>query len=87
MIKFKNTKEKVAFILMNIFGSPFGWLLLGVWLGWYGFFGSLISFYICYRLFKKFGKHTDCKLEINPSLGIFNNKKTKKINYGKYYNV
>lgn len=64
IIKFKNKKELVSFIGLNIFGTPLTWFAAYVFLSWYGVLGSLILFWICYKLWKYFGKH-DAKISIN----------------------
>lgn len=73
-MKFKNKKELIAFICLNVFGAPFTWIAAYVLLSWYGVVGCIIMFYLCYKLWKHFGKNYDAKLSINPGFS-FGNKK------------
>ena len=74
-MKFKNYTELISFIIMNIFASPFFWIIGYVLLGVYGFIGCLVIFYISYKIWKSSGNH-EGKLSISPTF-TFGNKKYK----------
>lgn len=65
-MKFKNKKELIAFIVMNIAGAPFTWIAVWVFLNWYGLVGCLAIFYASYKIWKHFGNHKS-KLYFSPS--------------------
>lgn len=66
-MKFKNYTELISFIIMNLFGSPFLMIIGYLTLGIYGFIGSLVIFYISYKLWKASGNHKS-KLYISPKI-------------------
>lgn len=68
-MKFKNNKELIAFIVMNILGSPIIPILAGLKWGWIGLVVSIILFLISFRVWKYFGKN-NAKLSINPSFSF-----------------
>lgn len=73
-MKFKNKKELIAFICLNIFGSPFIWIIAYAFLNWYGVTGCLIIFLLCYYLWKYFSKNYNAKLLISPKLWFITKK-------------
>jgi hypothetical protein len=72
-MKFKNAAELISFILMNLLGWPFTWIIAGYHFGWVGFIVSIILFYISFKIWKYITKQ-DCKLSINPGFS-FGNKR------------
>ena len=63
-----NEWEWIFFILMNLIAPPLG-LIVGLLVaGWYGFFGSVILFYIIYRIWKRVGGYQGASLSFNPSI-------------------
>lgn len=70
---FKNKKERMAFIVMNIFGGPLSWIVAYLLLSWYGVIGSVVIFIVSYLLYKYYGKHKG-SLSFNPSIS-FGNKR------------
>ena len=74
-MKFTNKKELVSFILTNVLGGPFTWIVVYILLGIYGVVADLIIFYVFYRLFKYFGGHRGM-LSISPTL-TFGTKRWK----------
>jgi hypothetical protein len=71
-----NEWEWIFFILMNLIAPPLGLIVGLLFWGWYGFFGSIVLFYVIYRLWKSVGGYEDSKLTFNPTMS-FGNKKWK----------
>lgn len=67
-MEFKSKKEATAFVLMNILGMPFTMIAVVIYTGWIGLIVEIGLFYITYRLWKHYGKHTDAKLTFSPNI-------------------
>lgn len=70
MIELKNNKELVVFVLMNIFGSPFIFIVSLIPFGIYGLIGNFVIFYALFRYWKHITK-SDAKLRFNLKLPFF----------------
>ena len=68
-MKFKNKKELISFIVMNIFGALITFILAYIEFGWIGLLVSTILFLISYKIWKYIGKH-EGKLSISPSFSF-----------------
>ena len=68
-MKFKNKKELIAFIVMNIAGAPITWIALGILINWWWALGSLTVMFISWMLWKRFGGHKDAKIRPRISFG------------------
>jgi len=68
-MKFKNNKELIAFIVMNLLGTPITLILAVFKWGWIGFVVSIALFLISFKIWKYFGKN-DAKLSISPSFSF-----------------
>ena len=67
---FKNWKEGLAFVIMNITGAPLTWIALGVLINWWWVIGCVAVFFISWSAWKHFGGHTDAKLRIRPRISF-----------------
>ncbi len=76
MEKKKSKIELTAFIVMNILGAPIIPILALIYWGWYGLIGSLILFFISFRIWKYIAK-SDATLSFNPGIKLGN--KTHKL--------
>ena len=63
----KSKVEWILFILMNILGAPFTWVVLGVLINWYIALASIGLFFITYLMWKKI-YHPEIKLKIKPRI-------------------
>ena len=57
-VKFKSYRDIIAFVVMNIAAPPFGLLIGYVAADWYGMLGSLVIFYVSYRLWKYYSGYS-----------------------------
>ena len=68
-MKFKNKKELITFVIMNLLGAPITPIIFGLKWGFGGFIISIMLFLISFKAWKYFGKK-DAKLSIKPSLNF-----------------
>ena len=55
-MKFKNNKELVAFIVMNLLGTPIIPILAGLQWGSIGFVASMVLLLLSFKVWKSFSK-------------------------------
>jgi hypothetical protein len=67
---FKNWKEGLAFVIMNITGAPLTWIALAVLINWWAVLGCVVVFFISWAAWKHFGGHKDAKLRIRPRISF-----------------